>query len=159
MRVRTESHERRVYGLILANRDRRLGPGLVPSSGSCSDAGRRTDGRQECQVIVGSTLRAADVTMSEFAEILSGYEKLENRLVIDRTGLLGRYDVTMTEFFPWLHRPPGGALPPPNQPERVFKKTILLPSALKDMLGLKLDSMKAPVDVLVVDQAERPVVY
>jgi len=91
--------------------------------------------------------------MAQFAEALSMLTNAAsslNRLIVDRTGLEGQYDVVL-RFTPDNIPPvnvPG--LPPidPNGPS-IF-------TALQEQLGLKLDSQRAPVNVLVVDRAERP---
>jgi uncharacterized protein (TIGR03435 family) len=77
-----------------------------------------------------------------------------DRPVVDQTGLAGRYDFTLnwtpdeTQF--------GGAglrVPPPsdnaNAPPGLF-------TAIQEQLGLRFESTKAPVDVLVVDRVEKP---
>jgi uncharacterized protein (TIGR03435 family) len=72
--------------------------------------------------------------------------------VIDQTGLEGEYDFTL-EWAP----DPGPTAPPTHDPG-----PELLPSvpqffeALKEQLGLKLESTKAPIPVLVVDHVEKP---
>jgi uncharacterized protein (TIGR03435 family) len=61
------------------------------------------------------------------------------RVVIDKTGLTGQYDIALT----WA---------PDNQPDAgpsIF-------TALQEQLGLKLQSARAPVDVVVIDHIERP---
>ena len=80
---------------------------------------------------------------------------LVNRVVLDRTGLSGDFDVdfkyTPEQLPPEpLRGPDGAALPPidPNGPS-IF-------TALQEELGLKLESQRGPVDVLVVDHAEHP---
>ena len=76
------------------------------------------------------------------------------RTVIDRTGFNGTFDYDLTwtpEFLPQgLNSVDAGSGPPadPNRPP--------LPTALQDQLGLKLESTKGPVDVLVIDHVERP---
>jgi len=75
----------------------------------------------------------------------------EGRLVIDKTGLAGRFAFTLTwtpEQMPTAPPPPG--VPPidPNGPSFF--------TALQEQLGLKLVSAKGPVDVVVIDSVERP---
>jgi uncharacterized protein (TIGR03435 family) len=73
-----------------------------------------------------------------------------DRPVLDQTGLTGTFDFII-EFTPQLNGPlPPGAnfQPDPNGP------TFL--EALKEQLGLKLDSKTGPVDVIVVDHVDHP---
>ena len=63
---------------------------------------------------------------------------LTGRLVIDRTGLKGGFDMDMN----WI-------------PDELGTHTDLF-GALQLQLGLKLEPTKAPVDVLVIDSAEKP---
>ena len=75
------------------------------------------------------------------------------RIVVDRTGLAGRYDIDV-EFSPEF-RP----APPPGVPDLAPAVTSDGPSlftAIQEQLGLKLESARGPVEVLVVDQADRP---
>ncbi|HEY7188170.1 MAG TPA: TIGR03435 family protein, partial [Vicinamibacterales bacterium] len=87
--------------------------------------------------------------VSEFARSLQGSA---GRLIIDRTGLKGPYDLELTFAQDRANGPlpPGVELPPvdPNAPN-VF-------TALQEQLGLKLESTKAPIEVLVIDSVEQP---
>jgi uncharacterized protein (TIGR03435 family) len=67
-----------------------------------------------------------------------------DRLVVDKTGLKGNYDVTMD----WVHdaqEPNADAASGPT----VF-------TALEEQLGLKLEPVKGPVPLLVIDHIEKP---
>jgi uncharacterized protein (TIGR03435 family) len=91
-----------------------------------------------------------NVTMDALASSLSGIIRLGHTL-IDRTGLTGRFDFTLA----WAREP---AVPPPSgapttAPE-AFGPTPL--QALRDQLGLKLESTRGPVKLLVIDRVERP---
>ena len=72
------------------------------------------------------------------------------RMVIDRTGLSGAFDIDL-HFTPDRIPDfgPGGPVIDPNGPS-IF-------TALQEQLGLKLDAQRGPVDVLVIDRAEIPV--
>jgi uncharacterized protein (TIGR03435 family) len=76
------------------------------------------------------------------------------RTVMDMTGLKGNYDIDLQwtadeGAFPFFE---GSSDPvPPPDPQG---QTILM--ALKEQLGLKIESRKAPVDVIVIDHVERP---
>ena len=79
-------------------------------------------------------------TMGELAGQLSSYL---GRNVIDRTGITGRYAIDLS-FAPVDPGAPAGD-PAPS----IFQ-------ALQDQSGLKLESTKGPVEVLVIDHAEKP---
>jgi uncharacterized protein (TIGR03435 family) len=66
--------------------------------------------------------------------------------VLDQTGLTGEYDFTLA-FAPQLFRN-GVALPGDPDEADIF-------SAVQEQLGLKLDSKKVPLDVLVIDRADK----
>jgi uncharacterized protein (TIGR03435 family) len=71
-----------------------------------------------------------------------------DRPVIDKTGLTGFYDFTF-DFLPEL--PPGATIN--GQPLPDFPNIY---QALKDQLGLKLESQKGQVEFFVIDHVEKP---
>jgi bla regulator protein BlaR1 len=73
-----------------------------------------------------------------------------DRPVIDQTGLSGRFDVTLE----WMPTPQDA--PPPDQAVLSGPRVLTFGDALHDQLGLKLVSMKGPVETLVIDHVERP---
>jgi uncharacterized protein (TIGR03435 family) len=88
--------------------------------------------------------------MAMFANVLSGSA---GRPVVDRTGLMGSFDFELT-FDPGsaAQSPPGAPIGP--VPRDDTKPSIF--TALQEQLGLKLESTRGLIDVLIVDQAERP---
>ena len=87
--------------------------------------------------------------MSPFANNLSGQVQ---RIVVDRAGLRGAWDFEITcrpnerpSILATRSRVPAGD---PNAPS--------LFTAIQEQLGLKLQSTKGPVEVLVVERIERP---
>jgi len=72
--------------------------------------------------------------------------------VIDRTGLTGKFDLHIESTPRLLPGPDADSSPVPNPADSgpsVF-------TAMQEQLGLKLESTKGSVDVLVIDHAERP---
>jgi uncharacterized protein (TIGR03435 family) len=171
--VHDETRELPLFELVKARSDGRLGPQLKASSVDCAAlAGARGRGapppdgrgaapvftpgsRPPCSVMMGpANLAASGQPISQLATILSGRV---GRTVIDRTGLTGAFDFDLMwtpEQIPQgpAASPPPGAppLPPidPNGPS-IF-------TAVQEQLGLKLESSKGPVDVVVIDRAEQP---
>ncbi len=70
------------------------------------------------------------------------------RQVIDKTGLSGNYDFKLTWTADEMRAAPDASAPSDSGPS-VF-------AAIQEQLGLKLESAKGPVDVLVVDHVEKP---
>ncbi len=66
-----------------------------------------------------------------------------DRPVVDQTGLKGRYDFKLQ----WTTDEARD--PPPDAPPGLF-------TAIQEQIGLKLEPVKAPADVLVIDKVERP---
>jgi len=81
--------------------------------------------------------------------------QLSGRPVINKTGLTGPYDFELSislQALAALYQELGVTLPlPPNLPEGPALMTTI-----QEDLGLKLDSQRAPSEVLVVDGAELP---
>lgn len=107
--------------------------------------------QQRLGVSIGSgkgKLMATKTTMARFCDSL-GHQV--DRIVIDRTGLKGDYDFTV-EWSPDNHEGSMvGALE-----EKVGITGANIFEALQDQLGLKLESVKGPVEMIVIDSAERP---
>jgi uncharacterized protein (TIGR03435 family) len=92
---------------------------------------------------------ARNITLKFLADSLSGWSN-RGRPVIDQTGLSGTFDFVM-EFTPDLPGPqPPGANPLPDTSGPTLEQ------ALRDQLGIKLESVKGTMDVLVLDHVERP---
>src|SRR5262245_31610896 len=97
VRVHTETREKPVFTLRLARRDGRLGPQLHESSVECPRfvTGAplpKIDPDRWCGIrALGGTITGRGVPASQIAGNLAGYPAV-GRVVLDRTGLTGRYD-------------------------------------------------------------------
>jgi uncharacterized protein (TIGR03435 family) len=72
-----------------------------------------------------------------------------DRPILDKSGVTGKFD-----FIEWAPELNG-----PRSPGATFQPDPAGPTfmeALKEQLGLKLDSQKGPVDVIVIDHIEQP---
>jgi uncharacterized protein (TIGR03435 family) len=154
--------ERPVYALVVARHDQQLGPRLQRSAIDCDAliAAVRQNGRPpappepgqapNCSLrIMPGHLVADSVNMSQLAGALTS--PIADRVVLDRTGLMGRFNVVL-EWTPDLLAPSNrqdGIAPAAEAPPSLF-------TAVQEQLGLKLDGTTAPIEVLVVDRAEQP---
>jgi uncharacterized protein (TIGR03435 family) len=111
----------------------------------------------KCGMRIGpGTYTAGTVTMAQVATSISN---LVNRTVIDRTGLAGNFSFDLS-FTP-ENLPPRAPGTPADQPIVANGVTIdpngpSTYTAVQEQLGLKLDSTKGPVEVLVIDSVEKP---
>jgi len=74
------------------------------------------------------------------------------RAVVDRTGLAGNWDFELTYTRDAVRRPDVTDASPAN----IDPDGASLFTALQEQLGLKLDSTKGPVRVLVIERIEQP---
>ena len=100
-----------------------------------------------------ATYRAEQETMKRFASTLSNQL---HQPVTDLTGLTAKYDFDLT----WIWRPgsPSTAAASADAPLSTvvdMDAGWTLESALQSQLGLKLVAKKAPLDVIVLDHAEK----
>ncbi len=163
LKLRHETKELPVFALVMAKKDGKPGPGLVPSKeGNCTafDPTKPPPAPQPgklppmgCGGIMRSPkgLTATSIPLARFVQVLSD---IVERTVVDHTGLTGNFDISL-EWTPddaQAMRLPPGATPPP--PSDASGPSIF--TALQEQLGLKVESQKGPVDILIVDHAEKP---
>jgi uncharacterized protein (TIGR03435 family) len=139
-----EQKDMSFYALTIA----RNGQKLRPSSASADAA---PEGAPPLIFVLspqGVSLPGHSATMGELASVMQ--RAALDLPVVDKTGLSGRYDFNLewtpdeTQF--------GGLAPRDNSDSA---KPDLF-TALQQQLGLKLEATKGPVQVLVIDRAERP---
>ena len=133
-----------VYALVLAKSDGRLGPQLKAAPDCSANGPSSAAGVNGTQRICGqSTSRpgAFSSTGLPLSGLLGPLTVASGRMVVDRTGLAGRYDVDL-RWSPNLTADSSDA------------PTIF--AAVQEQLGLKLESTMAPVNTVVIDHIERP---
>lgn len=143
----TETREAPIFALVLARRDGRTGPGLRQAALDCvaAEAAGRVVPPPEpgqpaiCESDISDRIKGRGQPMSALARMLTVFVQ---RRVVDRTGLSGGFDFDL-QFEAAANGPTvdaaGNAI-----------------TALQEQLGLKLESTKGPVDVLVIDRVSRP---
>ena len=184
LKTHADKRELPVYSLVRVNADR-LGPQMKPSGTECvsptfpsgpglpppppppppaaagilllPDSDRM---RARCPTMFfpgGMSVRG--MNMAPFTVAL---ERIVRRPVNDKTGLQGAFDFDLTYALESIEPPVGsgvvggGSVTGPAPPAPAAQGGSSLFDALRDQLGLRLDSGRAPVDVLVVDQVQPP---
>ena len=158
--VHTETKEQPIYALTFSRTDGKLGPRLQPSDANCAAAAAnalptRADPNRpppcgDFRMSAGR-LVATGMSMEQLAVRLS---QRVSRAVQDRTALAGVFDLDI-EFSPDQLQQPG---PPGANANRGLTDSSIpsIFTALQEQLGLKLESTRGPVDVLVIDHVEHP---
>ena len=181
LNVHMEKRDMVISTLVVSRSDGRLGPDLKASTADCPDPQVQAQKQAEALAKGGAAallsqlqenapcsiapimptggamtfgLRANGQPLSQLIALLT---QATGRIVEDRTGLTGLYDWKLT-FDPQVlmsmigqlgvPMPAGAQLPPSDSPS--------LLTAIQEQLGLKLNSERGPVDVLVIDSAELP---
>lgn len=168
LKVHREAREAPVYSLTVAKSGAKLqaskegsctpididhmatrpAPGQ-PQPHYCGTGGARTNGTT-------STADWYGLSMAEFAgRMLQGQV---DRPVIDKTGLTGRFDIHL-EFTRDASSGPvtlNGVVTPGEPAPFADGAGPSIFTAIQEQLGLKLSPDKGPVEVLVIDQVERP---
>ena len=155
--TRRETREMPVYALVLAHSDGRLGPQLKRSAIDCAAAqveAQRTGVIPPEARICRVEGRIGSIAMggSPLADMTPLLSTRLQRTVIDRTGLAGPWDLTLT-YTPEPSQIAAGAVAPGSQPTFDPNGPSIF-TAVQEQLGLKLESTRAPVDVLVLERAE-----
>jgi len=154
--IRRETREMPIYALVVA----KAGPKLRVSEGDCPP---RPPGpppppapgklpTPPCGNMFGGPnhISGMKVPLSEVAPFLS---RILGRVVVDKTGLTAKYDIELDwapdQNFAGLGPGDPGQAPPDNSGPSIY-------SALQEQLGLRLESQKGPVEVLIIDHVEKP---
>jgi uncharacterized protein (TIGR03435 family) len=157
LQVRNQPRPVPVYELRMARAGTETGPRLRKVDVDCGtimkmkvkDEPRNglQAGRPVCAVATYPGRIVADaLTMPAFASVLSG---TLDRVVVDRTGLAGSFELELEAVEIKAPGPVGPSYRPSETTQSIF-------SAMPEQLGLKLEAGTGPVDVLVIESAELP---
>jgi len=139
-----EQRDRPAYALVVA----KGGPRLTASNAETVAQATEHPGRPGNLQMGRGAISGEGTTMHFLAIMLS---RQLGRTVVDQTGLTGRYDFKLT----WT--PEDAAVPAPQPADSAADLAgPSLFAAIPEQLGLKLESIKGPVDVLVIDHVEKP---
>ena len=159
LKVHRETHEGRIYALVMARGDRKPGPNLLSTTPDCGAivAARqrgeplppvqaRRDAPPPCTASTSPVrFRASVIQIRSFAGWLG---MAIRETIVDQTGLSGWFDIDLT-----VSQEPSPKVPPDAL--TAASATSIGPF-LEEQLGLKLEPTTGPVDVLVIDHVEKP---
>jgi uncharacterized protein (TIGR03435 family) len=169
LKVHHETREMPVFTLVTAKNGLKLQP--APKDRDCAGQ-NRSDHRYElgerniagaCRAFIPGDggINGISVNMSDFAEFLANWA---GRAVIDKTGSDGLFDFKMPRVSsanalnvnPNATGRGGGPPAPPGAEGRFSPDSLPTVFTAIEQFGLKLESSKGPVDVLVIDEIQKP---
>jgi uncharacterized protein (TIGR03435 family) len=125
---------------------------LKRSDVDCTDpaqiAAKEADGTARCGIRGRAGSAFGRNTIAVLARFLTNLVP-DQRTVADRTNLSGTYEFQI-DWAPDAAASSTGTAPPPDP------NAVSIFTAAREQLGLRLQSEKQQVDVLIVDRAERP---
>jgi len=168
--MHVEQRELPIYALVMAKSDGKPGENLKPAAVDCVLEAAAARGRgpaaapappapgQAPRCGVGLGLGMLAMGGQPMANIARQLSRIVGRIVVDRTNLQGAYDMTLT-YAPDPGLGARGDLPPQLNgapPSGAITDRPNIFSAIQEQLGLKLESTRGPVDVLVIDRLDKP---
>lgn len=139
--VKRETRTASIYNLVVAQRDGKLGGRLTPADVDCraSDTPAATlKNRASCGMTY--TYDSVDIRGQPLSILVLYLSGAVRRPVVDRTGLSGSFN-----FFLQY-----------NRGQKADSPHASLFTAIKEMLGLRLESAKGPVEFIVIERASQP---
>jgi len=162
MRTHRETREMPVYALVLGKTGSRmkLSADQTPEP-TCQRRIFNPGGPQPRGTLMPSrsgdsniALTGSAIPIATLANSLEGYV---DRPVVDQTNLKGLFDLRL-EFSRPVPASPNVAASTerPDGPAPADPSGTVIFTAIQEQLGLKLEPVKAPVEVLIIDRAEHP---
>jgi uncharacterized protein (TIGR03435 family) len=158
LKTHRETRELPIYSLVLAKSGIKGGPGLVESAaGDCGPVDTPAappKGPRLPAAVCGTVNPGPGRIFGQHGRISQLADRLATmlgRTVVDKTDLDGVYDIELT-FTPDTDMT---APLPPGQPASDVPGPSLF-TAIQEQLGMKLVAGKGPVEVIVIDSAEKP---
>src|SRR5262245_40139561 len=156
LKAHTETRDLPIYALVQARSNGSLGPRLRRSDIDCdaalaavvvARAAGAPPSPADRPVCAFRGFTGSGVTLEQLSAVLT---PLLQRVVLDRTGLVGRFDVDLVLNPDQMRRPDA-----PGRDASLDGPSIF--TTLQEQLGLKVESTRGPVEVAVIDAAEHPI--
>ena len=151
---RRETRQLPVFALVLARKDGKLGPRLTPSKeGACTPFDPAKPFAVDNMRLCGAFSLGPDgltLVSGSIASLTPRLSRLLGRTVIDKTGLKRNFDISI-EWSPdeMLAMQPANQGPVDNIGPSIF-------AVFRQDLGLDFKAEKGPVEILVIQRAEKP---
>ena len=141
--LRRETREGQVYAVIAAKGGTKLR----------SSAQQEETCDETCHQISGGQGRGIHAHAIDLHDLVRFCENFTDLPLIDRSDLHGLYDIETTGWVPMRDKFSGSGAKAEDGSDLATMQTLPM---VFESLGLKLEWQKAPIEVLIIDRAERP---
>jgi uncharacterized protein (TIGR03435 family) len=154
LKVRWETREMPTYNLVAAKNGIKIKPSQdqSPITIDIAPANQASPPRGTPRTIAKPSPSGIALSLSGEAlpidTLVNTLQSYAGRPLFDKTGLGGMFDVKLEFFMEASGGNPGATAPDPSGPT--------FATAIEDQLGLKLESSRSPVEILIVDSVQRP---
>ena len=145
LKVSRQNKEAPIYALVIAKN----GLKMAKSSGDCKAPGTITAPCGGFRVRNRSIVTGQNVPLSELVDLLS---ILTGRVVVDKTALTGKFDIDLK----WS--PDATLAMTAESADSESPNGATLFTALQEQLGLRLESQRGPIAIVVVEDAQKPAI-
>jgi bla regulator protein blaR1 len=159
LKIRRETKEMQAYILTPAKGGPKLKESKIEEPAPTSDGNKAPQRPRGPMIRIGrGQITGQSVSLDFLAQMLA---QQVGRPVIDKTDLKGTYDFTLEwtpdpgQGFGPGFAPPAGP-PRPDNPAPAESSGTSVFAAIQEQLGLKLESQKAPVEIVVIESVEKP---
>ena len=150
-----ETRDLSSYVLVVAEDGSKLQPDQATDSFDATNGPGRRMIANSMRMKLGDgqtrALEARGMPTADFASLLS---RELGTVVVDKTGLAGKYDFKLN----WTADagPPPDGSPAPESADASGDSTSSIFTAIQQQLGLKLEAQRAPAEILVIDHVAKP---
>jgi len=176
LKAHLETREMPIYALVMTHADGKLGPNIKPSTADCGDLDTQqqkllddlSKGNLDLQKLMNAPCGTAPwmdapggfgmkFNGQPIATLTGLLTQATGRIVQDQTGLKGNYDYQLAmdpQFLMQMMSQLGVSIPANVNLPGSDNPAIL--TAIQEQLGLKAESRRGPVDMLVIESADKP---
>jgi uncharacterized protein (TIGR03435 family) len=140
-----------IYTVVLAKSGLKLQPAKL-SEKDCDS----TDIRPPCHQLIGGQGRGLHANAASIDDVAQFIEHWSDRPIVDRTGVTTLFEVDTPGWAPLTPRPPSSDATASAEDQTLSDPTRPSLFSILNGLGLKLEPTKGPVNVYVIEHAERP---
>jgi bla regulator protein BlaR1 len=152
--IRTEKKELSVYAAVVGKNGPKLQKAKVEEK-DCPDTGTTVAGTT-CHTFFGGMGRGLHGDAVDMPDLVGFVANWTDRPVIDKTGIQGLYNIQTDGWVPMTPSQPSPDGTVSDEAQAIADPARPTLQVIFDRLGLKLEAQKAPIDMYVIEHAERP---